>query len=467
MGVEVPIIFLTAIHRDEEYVRRGYASGAADYVTKPFDGDVLRARVKAFVDLFHQRERLRVEEVGERTRERDQALEKLATLLASEREARKEAESANRAKDEFLATVSHELRTPLSAILGWASIARRQSPSADIARALAIIERNARAQMRIVEDVLDAGRVAGGKLRLELARTRVADAIAEAVLAVRPAADAKRVRLEVRVADDVGVIEADPERLQQIVWNLLSNAIKFTPGGGCVEVVAERRETTVAVLVRDDGQGMKPELLPLVFEPFRQGDGSTTRRHGGLGLGLAIVKQLVEAHHGTIAVASDGEGRGSTFTLELPAAPLPSAPPEPARPLPGGDAPLDGIRVLVVDDDEDSRDLIACVLAEQGATVASASSADEAMRQLANGVPDVLLSDIGMPDVDGYSLLRRIRSMPVDRGGETPAIALTAYARAVDAERAFSAGFQAHVTKPIDHEVLTAVVADLAGSARR
>jgi signal transduction histidine kinase len=465
-GEEVPIIFLTAIHRDEEYARKGYASGAADYITKPFDADVVRARVRAFVDLFHQRERLRVQEVGERTRERDEALEKLAALLASEREARREAESANRAKDEFLATVSHELRTPLGAILGWTVIAQRQSPSPDVARALSIIERNARAQMRIVEDVLDVGRVAGGKMRLEVKATRFGDAITEAVLAVRPAADAKRVHLEAKVGQDVGVIAADPERLQQIVWNLLANAIKFTPSGGHVELVAERDGSTVTVRVRDDGQGMKPELLPLVFEPFRQGDGSTTRRHGGLGLGLAIVKQLVEAHGGTIAVQSDGEGRGSTFSIELPAAALPSLPPEPARPLPGGDAPLDGIRVLVVDDDEDSRDLIVCVLAEQGATVVSASSAAEAMRQLANGPPDVLLSDIGMPDVDGYSLLRRIRSMPVDRGGKTPAIALTAYARSVDAERAFSAGFQAHVTKPIDQDVLTAVVADLAGGRR-
>jgi signal transduction histidine kinase len=465
-GKEVPIIFLTAIHRDEQYARKGYASGAADYITKPFDADVLRARVKAFVDLFHQRERLRIEEVGERTRERDEALERLAALLASEREARREAESANRAKDEFLATVSHELRTPLGAILGWTTIAQRQSPSLDVAHALSIIERNARAQMRIVEDVLDVGRVAGGKMRLEVRATRVDDAIAEAVLAVQHAADAKQVRLEAKVAADVGVIAADPERLQQVVWNLLSNAIKFTPSGGHVQLVAERHEAKVTVCVRDDGQGMKPELIPLVFEPFRQGDGSTTRRHGGLGLGLAIVKQLVEAHGGTIAVASEGEGRGSTFSIELPAAALPSLPPEPARPLPGGDAPLEGIRVLVVDDDEDSRDLIACVLAEQGATVVSAASADEAMRQLAESAPDVLLSDIGMPDVDGYSLLRRVRSMPVDRGGKTPAIALTAYARAVDAERAFSAGFQAHVTKPIDHEVLTAVVADLAGGRR-
>jgi len=466
-GVELPIIFLTAIHRDESYARKGYASGAADYITKPFDPDVLRARVKAFVDLFQQRERLRLAQVGERTRERDEALERLAELLASERGARREAEIANRAKDEFLATVSHELRTPLSAILGWAVIARKKTTSTDVERALATIERNAHAQMRIIEDMLDVGRIVSGKLQLEIAATDVADAIEGAVQAVRPAADAKQVALDVAIAADVGVVAADAERLQQITWNLLSNAIKFTPKGGHVAVSASRTEASLMIRVRDDGEGIAGEFLPHLFEAFRQADGSTTRRQGGLGLGLAIVKQLVDAHGGTITAHSDGEGLGASFLVELPA--RAAAPGDwarraaPAHATASRQIRLDGLRLLVVDDDEDSRDLIGLMLAGQGATVSSASSAGEALRLVADSPPDVLVSDIGMPDVNGYSLIRRVRTLPGHRGGRTPAVALTAYARAEDGERAFAAGFQAHVTKPVDPDRLTAVVANLAG----
>ena len=469
-GVELPIIFLTAIHRDEEYARKGYASGAADYVTKPFDPDVLRARVKAFVDLFQQRERLRLAQVGERTRERDQALDKLAALLASERAARREAEIANRAKDEFLATVSHELRTPLSAILGWAMIARRHSPSPEIERALSTIERNARTQMRIIEDVLDIGRIVGGKLRLEISATRVADTIEGAVLAVRPAADAKQLRLQVTVEDDVGVIAADAERLQQIVWNLLSNAIKFTPKGGHIEVFAGRVESNVVLRVRDDGQGILPEFLPHLFETFRQADGSTTRRHGGLGLGLAIVRQLVLAHGGNITAQSDGVGKGASFTVELPvrAVAAPAERPSSVPRGPGVDSTppvirLDGLRLLIVDDDEDARALLERILQDQGATVSAASSAEEALLVVQELLPDVLISDIGMPDVNGYTLIRRLRTMPANQGGRTPAVALTAYTREEDGERAFSAGFQAHATKPIDPDRLVALVANLGG----
>jgi signal transduction histidine kinase len=471
-GVELPIIFLTAIHRDEAYARRGYATGAADYITKPYDPEVLRARVKAFVDLFQQRERLRRAQVGERTRERDEALEKQVELLASERAARREAEIANRAKDEFLATISHELRTPLSAILGWAVIARQKTTSPDVERALTTIERNARAQMRIIEDMLDVGRIVSGKLQLEFAATDVADAIEGAAQAVRPAADAKQVDLAVAIDADVGVIAADAERLQQIVWNLLSNAIKFTPKGGHVTLSARRTESSVVVHVSDDGQGIRAEFLPYLFEPFRQADGSTTRRHGGLGLGLAIVKQLVDAHGGAITAHSEGDGRGASFTLELPARTMPApsrdrsrpgAEQDAATPIAPRDIRLDGLRLLIVDDDEDSRDLIGLILEGQGATVASASSAGEALRLFADSPPDVLVSDIGMPNVNGYSLIRRVRALSGDRGGRTPAIALTAYARAEDGERAFAAGFQAHVTKPIDPDRLTAIVANLAG----
>jgi len=468
-GVELPIIFLTAIHRDEQYVRKGYASGAADYITKPLDPEVLRARVKAFVDLFQQRERLRLAEVGERTRERDDALQQLAALLASERAARREAEIANSAKDEFLATVSHELRTPLSAILGWAVIARRHAPPPEVDRALGTIERNARAQMRIIEDVLDVGRIISGKLRLEISATKVAEVIEAAVQVVRPAADAKQVKLAVAIDEDLGVIAADAERLQQIAWNILSNALKFTRKGGNVQVAAKRAGSTIVLTVRDDGQGIRPEFLPYLFEPFRQADGSTTRRHGGLGLGLAIVKQLVQAHGGQITAHSDGEGQGATFVVELPARAPATAERSPRGqrgslpPAAAHDVRLDGVRVLVVDDDEDTRDLVGHMLSEQGAGVSFASSAEEAFGQLERSHPDVLLSDIGMPDVNGYSLIRRIRSLPAEHGGRTPAVALTAYARAEDGERAFSAGFQAHITKPVDPDQLAAVVANLAG----
>jgi signal transduction histidine kinase len=457
-GAEVPILFLTAIHRDEEYARKGYASGAADYITKPFDPDVLRARVRAFVDLFHQRDRLRVQQ--------------LTALLERERAARLEAETANRAKDEFLATVSHELRTPLTAILGWSMIARRSSPPAEMAKVLNVIERSARSQLRIIEDLLDVARALGGKLRLEIGEARIADVIEAALMSVRPAADAKGVGLEVDVEPSLGAIAADPERLQQVVWNLLSNAIKFTPERGHVALSASRSESTIVICVRDDGQGVPPDFLPHIFEPFRQGDGSTTRRHGGLGLGLAIVRQLVEAHGGTIAARSDGEGKGTTFTVEIPArAPAPGAedhsavPRQVAPPQVAAGARLDGVRLLVVDDDEDSRDLIVCVLQDWGASVTSAASAAEAMGLLQQNLPDVLLSDIGMPDVDGYALLRQVRGMPPERGGSVPAIALTAYASEADGARARAAGFQAHLPKPIDPDALTAAVAELVGTS--
>ena len=312
-GAEMPIIFLTAIHADEVFVKRGYQSGGADYITKPFDADILRARVKAFVDLFQQRERLRVEQ--------------LTRLLESERAARREAEIANGAKDEFLATVSHELRTPLNAILGWSIIARDMTRDPPVQRALSTIERNARAQMRIIEDVLDIGHLMSGKLRLEMTELDVVEPLRGAIDAVRPAAEAKEVSLEIDLAPDLGRIWADHERVQQIAWNLLSNAIKFTPKGGRAMLRARRDEHDVIFVVSDDGQGIEPEFLPHVFEPFRQADGSTTRRHGGLGLGLAIVKQLVHAHGGSVGAESLGAGRGSAFTVRLPVRSAPDVDP--------------------------------------------------------------------------------------------------------------------------------------------
>ncbi|UJR81698.1 response regulator [Sandaracinus amylolyticus] len=391
-----------------------------------------------------------------------------ARLLESERAARQEAEVANRAKDEFLATVSHELRTPLNAIIGWTAIARAQAP-AELDRALSIIERNARSQARIIEDVLDVSRIISGQLRLEPRALHLADPLSAAVESVRPGAETKEITLDVDVAQDVTIV-GDPERLQQIVWNLLANAIKFTPRGGRVALHAKRQGEVACIEVIDSGQGIEPAFLPRVFDPFRQADGSTTRRHGGLGLGLAIVKQLAAAHGGTVRAKSEGMGRGATFVVELPIGSRPTMPHgvtgldrEPVVLHGTPDVRLDGLDVLVVDDEEDARALVAEVLVARGAKVRSASSAGEALSLFEAACPDVLVSDIGMPDRDGYSLIRAIRKLPASRGGRTPAVALTAYARSEDVERAFSAGFQRHVEKPVDLSKLISLVANLGG----
>jgi PAS domain S-box-containing protein len=388
-------------------------------------------------------------------------------LLENERAARDAAESANRAKDEFLATVSHELRTPLNAILGWTVIARRQATGTDLDRALSTIERNAQAQTRIIDDVVDISRMTSGRLRVEIEATEVGKAIEGAVQAVRPAAEARGVRLDVSLDDEIGSIPADAERLQQIVWNLLSNAIKFTTRGGRVELSAERMPNGVRIRVSDNGQGIRPEFLQHLFEPFRQQEGGTTRRHGGLGLGLAIVHRLVQAHGGSIRAESEGEGKGAIFTVELPGLPTLAR----AKRLPsdsgdftGHSARLEGLTLLVVDDDQDGREMLAQVLGDQGAVVLSASSAQAAIRVLEEFRPDVLLSDVAMPEMDGYGLMRRIRKLPASRGGRTRAIALTAYARPEDAEQAMSAGFQAHVSKPVHPGRLITMIAELAAN---
>jgi PAS domain S-box-containing protein len=385
---------------------------------------------------------------------------------------RAEAELASRSKDEFLATVSHELRTPLNAILGWTVTLRRRKPAEDVDRALAVIERNARAQAKLIEDVLDVSRIISGKLSLNLGPTNVADAIKAAIETVTPAAEAKQITMAAQVSDGTLTITADADRTQQVVWNLLSNAVKFTPKGGHVSVQATREGSDVRIRVTDTGEGIRAAVLPHVFEAFRQGDSSTTRRHGGLGLGLAIVKQLVTAHGGSVRAESEGPGRGATFVIELPAR---SAVPAVRRPAPRSASPFDGatqgsrapriegLRLLVVDDEQDTLALVGEVLREQGAEVHVAVSADEALSKLASVHPDVIVSDVGMPQVDGYALIRTIRALPPEQGGRTPAVALTAYAGADDARRAYAAGYQVHVTKPVEPMQLATVVANLGG----
>jgi signal transduction histidine kinase/ActR/RegA family two-component response regulator len=394
-----------------------------------------------------------------------------AALLERERAARAEAESANRAKDEFLATLSHELRTPLNAVIGWSARARLKT-GPDLERALGIIARNAEAQARIVDDMLDLSRIVNGKLRLELRRLRVQDPVRTAVEALRPAAEAKHVRLELALDASLEA-DADPDRLQQIVFNLVSNAIKFTPSGGQVRVSARGAGASTVIAVSDTGQGIAPEFLPNVFTPFRQADGSATRRHGGLGLGLAIARQLAEAHGGRLHAESAGLGQGATFSLVLPPrdcslpASKESASNDNAFGARRGSEPirLDRVKVLVVDDESDARTLVSEVLTDTGAEVQTAESAAEALERFRIFRPHVLVSDIAMPGADGYQLIQRIRALPAREGGTTKALALTAYARREDVERALAAGFERHMTKPVNMERLMAAVADLAREA--
>jgi CheY-like chemotaxis protein/two-component sensor histidine kinase len=394
-------------------------------------------------------------------------------LLENERLARLDAERTSQMKDEFLATLSHELRTPLSAILGWAQVLRRGSRDQnDLNRGLQTIERNARAQAQLIEDLLDMSRITSGKVLLDMQAVAPAGFIDAAVETVRPAADAKNIRIEKHYVADPGIVAGDPARLQQVVWNLLSNAIKFTPRDGLVDITLARNEASVAITVRDNGAGIKPEFITHVFERFRQADASMTRRHGGLGLGLSIVKQLVEQQGGTVRAESPGEGRGASFTIELPLAkqqPAPGRPLRTATVLPNPSTPemtvrdLKGVDALVVDDDRDARELIKRILTDCGASVTIAASAREAFARFREVPPSLLISDLGMPEVDGFELLDWVRHLPKDQGGQVPAIALTAFARSEDRLRALEAGFSAHISKPVEPSELIATVASVVG----
>jgi hypothetical protein len=381
-----------------------------------------------------------------------------------------EAEAANRAKDEFLATLSHELRTPLTAILGWARLLRTGNlPKGTAGGALETIERNAKAQSQLIDELLDVSRIVTGKLRLDTRPVELDRVIEAAVESVRPAARAKQIRLEVELGPLGGPLLGDAGRLQQVAWNLLSNAVKFTPDGGRVGVLLRRAGPHAEVTVEDTGQGIGAEFLPHVFDRFRQADGSTTRRHGGLGLGLAIARHLVELHGGAISADSEGEGRGSSFTVRLPlsaadaAGAGPQHTPEGVVSPPARPATLKGLRVLVVEDETDTRDFIAFALEGAGAEVKTAARAREALDTLEGWTPDVLVSDIGMPGEDGYAFIGEVRRREADSGGRLPAVALTAYASVEDRRRAISAGFQTHLAKPLDPAEMVAAVAKLAG----
>ncbi|MGK5081522.1 ATP-binding protein [Janthinobacterium sp. HLX7-2] len=390
------------------------------------------------------------------------AADERKVLLDSEREARAEAERTNQLKDDFLATLSHELRTPLSAILGWAQVLRRGTrDEADLHRGLQSIERNARAQVQLIEDLLDMSRITADKVLLDLQTLVAASVIAAAIETLRPAADAKHITIRSSIASDAGSIMGDPSRIQQIIWNLLSNALKFTPQGGQVDIGVRREGARLAITVADNGIGIRKDFLPHVFDRFRQADASTTRKHGGLGLGLAIVKHLVEQHGGTVTASSAGDMQGASFTVRLPLrAPAASAR-QPGNALPD----LRGVRVLVVDDEADARTLTERILRDSHAEVHSAASAAQALQLLASVRPHVLVSDIGMPEVDGYDLLAQIRARAPYDAGTLPALALTAFARPQERQRALDSGFQAYLSKPLDPAELLAAVAQLA--ARR
>ena len=405
-----------------------------------------------------------------------QLQEQNVQLLDSERAARAEAERTSRLKDEFLATLSHELRTPLNAILGWTQVLRDgHADPEDLAHGLGTIERNARVQTQIIEDLLEMSRIISGKVRLDVQRIDLAPVVQASVDTVLPTAEAKGIRLQVILDPAARPVSGDPNRLQQVFWNLLSNAIKFTPKGGRVQVVLERVNSHLEVSVIDTGEGIAPEFLPHAFDRFRQADASTTRRHGGLGLGLAIVKQLVELHGGSVHVHSDGLGQGTTFRVLLPLTVLHSAAESEGaerrhpragssfRPVSSEQFNLAGVKVLVVDDESDARALIKRLLEDRQASVRTAGSAAEAFELIRSERPEVLVSDIGMPEEDGYSLIRRVRALGPEHGGHVPAIALTAYARAEDRLKTIMAGFQVHLAKPVDTMELLALVASLAG----
>jgi len=417
--------------------------------------------------------------VQERTAQLEASNRTKDELLMREQIIRAEAEGANRAKDEFLSILSHELRTPLNAILGWSAMLRQRTLSEDkVLRALETIERNAKSQAQLIEDILDISRIITGKLRLQVRPVNLVPVIESAIESVRLAAEAKSIRLQSVLDSQAGLLLGDANRLQQVVWNLLSNALKFTPKDGRVEIRLQRVNSHAEITVSDTGVGISSDFLPFVFDRFRQHDSSSTRSYGGLGLGLAIVRQLVELHGGTVTVVSPGIGQGTTFTVTLPAMiiPLPPSDPEPlnsiveTKPRVEASPSLEGLQILVVDDEADALELLSTILQNNGAEVIAVASVKQALTIIETATdrsPDVLVSDIGMPDEDGYSLIRKLRQLEAQRGGKLPAIALTAYAGSDDRRQALLAGFQMHVTKPVDAAELVAVVASLTGRTSR
>ena len=443
-GIRTPVIVLTG-QGDEQTAVELMKAGAADYMGKgQLSAERLSRSLRHALALFRSEEARR-------------------QLLEREKAAREDAQAANHAKDEFLATLSHELRTPLNAILGWVRLMHSGSlDPATTRRALEIIERNTRLQAQLIEDLLDVSRIISGKLRLDLRPASMSSVVDVAIDSARPTADAKHIQLEFNSTAENDNVLIDQARMQQVVWNLLSNALKFTPEGGTVTISVSCAESALVLRVEDTGAGIGPQFLPHVFDRFRQEDAATTRAHGGLGLGLSIVRHLVELHGGTVRAESDGEGRGSAFVVELPVAQTPAL-----QKAYDGAAPsledlpsLAGVRVLVVEDDSDALALVAAVLRRQGAEVATASGTALALEALGQSVPDVLLSDIAMPGSDGYALIRAVRARP--EWSRIPAAALTAFVTPSDRGRVLLAGFDTHVPKPVEPAELTAVVAALA-----
>jgi signal transduction histidine kinase len=410
--------------------------------------------------------RLHVEELSRYITELQRSEEARGHLLVRAERARADAEAANRIKDEFLATLSHELRTPLTSLLAWSSVLRdaKDDERALLSEGIEAIDRNARVQAQLIDDLLDVSRIVSGKLILDVKPLDISEVTLAAIDVVRPAADAKSMSIEYLSESGLGPISADSARLHQVVWNLLSNAVKFTPHGGRITVHVKQDGSHAKVTVRDTGQGIPPEFLPRVFDRFRQADSSTTRVFGGLGLGLAIVRHLVELHGGTVSAESDGVDKGATFSVTFP---LLTDRREPttlaaAGEIGAGIRSLDGLRVLLVDDEPEARLIISTVIRRAGAQVEACACVSEALAKLLQWRPDVILSDIAMPEEDGYSFIGRVRSLSYEEGGETPAAALTAYAREEDRVRALAAGYQMHIAKPIDTNHLITIIARLA-----
>lgn len=453
---DLPFIFVSGAIGEERAIET-LQGGATDYVLKS-RLERLNSAVSRALKLAEERRKRREAEA-----ERDR-------LLESERALREAAEAANRMKDEFLAVASHELRTPLNAMLGWATLLSTAPPAPELlSRGLGIIKRNAQAQSRLIEDILDISRIVTGKLQLRTTRLPIASFVQPAVESIRPAAAAKNIELTVELlADDA--VNGDSGRLQQVMWNLLANAVKFTPPHGHIRVQSERKGDAVHIAVEDSGQGIDPAFLPHVFERFRQADASATRRAGGLGLGLSIVRYLSEAHGGNVTVHSAGLGLGSRFVVALPRyfahekpAAVVTEPLASAEELEDHVAPsnsLEGVRVLLVEDDLDSRELVAFILRASGASVLAAASVHEASKLFESHPPTIVISDIGMPDVDGYSFVRSLRQRAAEAGGATPAIALTAYTRELDRHQAEAAGFQRHLAKPVTPGALVRCIAE-------